>query len=147
MISVTHYPDPGEKPKATVVSSGMSLDPVTTAETGKRSFLSILADKPWKFLFASLLLLMAAAVMFLSFNILYTVNDGRFKPIGVVDIDNSGEKSVVRLPAVNLEKNREYRIFFSLSQRLRGHRDKMMVDTGGEQPIPLNKDGRSFTFM
>jgi len=147
MISVTHYPDPGEKPKATVVSSGMSLDPVTTAETGKRSFLSILADKPWKFLFASLLLLMAAAVMFLSFNILYTVNDGRFKPIGVVDIDNSGEKSVVRLPAVNLEKNREYRIFFSLSQRLMGHRDKMMVDTGGEQPIPLNKDGRSFTFM
>ena len=136
MISVTHYPDPGEKPKATVVSSGMSLDPVTTAETGKRSFLSILADKPWKFLFASLLLLMAAAVMFLS-----------FKPIGVVDIDNSGEKSVVRLPAVNLEKNREYRIFFSLSQRLMGHRDKMMVDTGGEQPIPLNKDGRSFTFM
>lgn len=149
MINVNKPSDPtggGKKnPLDTVKKTdadAMNLE----ASVKKSSFLSIFTDNPVLTFSVGFISLLLAGLIFLSFSYIYELKNGKIRPVSLARIKSDDKKMFISVPSEKLEKNKKYRIFYSLRGRLLKNKHSVVIDVDGTNASSVGADGASFVY-
>ncbi len=99
-----------------------------------------------KMFISGLALVLLAAVIFSSLNFVYTLKEGKVKPVAVARVKKDRKKLFVCIPSKPLEADKDYKVFYSLWSRLLKKDRAVIIDVDGHYPVRAANDGSSFVY-